>query len=434
VFHVLGVGRHDHLHEVLGPAVARLALDQHLVDIAVVEVADRAVDQVAFLVDQRGRDGFQRQFAHLLPLALEIFVVALDLGLGALGPCRTHDQARALRHVERCRDFLELLAVGGVGDLAGDPAAPGGVGHQHAVAAREAEIGRERRTLVAAFLLDDLHQHDLADLHDLLDLVLPRARLAHGADVFLGVVIGHGFGGGRVVLCGFLAVLVALVVTVILVGGIGPVLAGFGRIVFGLRGRAVFGRLGRVGCLGGLRGFGRVVVLGLVEIDHVHARGRAAGHRISLGRLGLGAIGLAAAGTAALGLSLLLGLGGHGLGIFTLLGQQRLPVGDRDLVVVGMDFGKREEAVAVAAVIHEGGLQRRFDPRHLRQIDISRKLPLAQRLEVELLDLGSVNHDNPGLLGVRGIDKHLLCHVVLARRPPGACARGASRIGRLRYV
>jgi hypothetical protein len=148
-------------------------------------------------------------------------------------------------------------------------------------------------------------------------------------------------------------------------------------------------------------------------------------------------IGLAAARTAALGLGLLLGLGGHGLGIFAFLGQQRLAVGDRDLVVVGMDFGKREEAVAVAAVIHEGGLERRFDPRHLCQIDISRKLPLAQRLEVELLDLGSVNHDNPGFLRVRGIDKHLLCHDVLARKPPGhgrPRASGAGVVGRLRYV
>ena len=43
-----------------------------------------------------------------------------------------------------------------------------------------------------------------------------------------------------------------------------------------------------------------------------------------------------------------------GLGLFL---QQRLPVRDRDLVVVGMDFVEGEEAVAVAAVVDEGGLQ-----------------------------------------------------------------------------
>ena len=36
--------------------------------------------------------------------------------------------------------------------------------------------------------------------------------------------------------------------------------------------------------------------------------------------------------------------------------DQRLPVGDRDLVIVGMDFGKRQIAVAVAAVLDEGRL------------------------------------------------------------------------------
>ena len=51
--------------------------------------------------------------------------------------------------------------------------------------------------------------------------------------------------------------------------------------------------------------------------------------------------------------------------------DQRLPVGDRDLVVVRMDFAEGEEAVAVAAVIDERGLQRRLDARHFRQIDVA---------------------------------------------------------------
>ena len=40
-----------------------------------------------------------------------------------------------------------------------------------------------------------------------------------------------------------------------------------------------------------------------------------------------------------------------------VLGDQRLPVGDRDLVVVGMDFAEGKKAVAIAAVVDEGGLQ-----------------------------------------------------------------------------
>ena len=46
---------------------------------------------------------------------------------------------------------------------------------------------------------------------------------------------------------------------------------------------------------------------------------------------------------------------GGALGAFFLV-DQGLPVGNRDLVVVGMDFAEREEPVTIAAVIDEGGL------------------------------------------------------------------------------
>ena len=50
-----------------------------------------------------------------------------------------------------------------------------GVGHQHGVAAGQRQVGGERRALVAALLLDDLHQDDLAALDDFLDLVGAQA-------------------------------------------------------------------------------------------------------------------------------------------------------------------------------------------------------------------------------------------------------------------
>ena len=49
-----------------------------------------------------------------------------------------------------------------------------GVRHQHGVAAGERQVRRQRRALVAALLLDDLHQDDLAALDDFLDLVAAR--------------------------------------------------------------------------------------------------------------------------------------------------------------------------------------------------------------------------------------------------------------------
>ena len=69
------------------------------------------------------------------------------------------------------------------------------------------------------------------------------------------------------------------------------------------------------------------------------------------------AVGAAMAVTAAaapVGAVVGIGVGGALVTLFLL--KQGLPVGDRDLVVVGMDFRKRQEAVAIAAVIDEGRL------------------------------------------------------------------------------
>src|SRR3546814_1633336 len=45
-------------------------------------------------------------------------------------------------------------------------------------------------------------------------------------------------------------------------------------------------------------------------------------------------------------------------GVFRLFAQQCVPVFLRDLIIIGVDFRKGEEAVAVAAIIDERRLQR----------------------------------------------------------------------------
>src|SRR3546814_7874728 len=45
-----------------------LALDDHLVDIAVVDVADRALDEIAVAIDQRGRRRSEEHTSELLSL------------------------------------------------------------------------------------------------------------------------------------------------------------------------------------------------------------------------------------------------------------------------------------------------------------------------------------------------------------------------------
>src|SRR5947208_3214729 len=66
--------------------------------------------------------------------------------------------------------------------------------------------------------------------------------------------------------------------------------------------------------------------------------------------------------------------------------DQRLPVGDGNLIVVGMDLRERQKAVAVAAVIDEGGLERRLYPRNLGEIDIAAQLAAVRGLKVEFLE------------------------------------------------
>ena len=176
--HVLRVARHQHAHEVVGLAIAVFAGDDDFVDVAPIEIADRALDERAFLIDEGRRRGAQRQFAHALPQPQQIFEVALDLLLGPRRAGRAQDDAHALRHFEILHDLLQPLAVGAVGDLARNAAAARGVGHQHGIAAGERQIGGERGALVAALFLDDLNEQHLAALDDFLDLVLAARRAA----------------------------------------------------------------------------------------------------------------------------------------------------------------------------------------------------------------------------------------------------------------
>ena len=104
--------------------------------------------------------------------------------------------------------------------------------------------------------------------------------------------------------------------------------------------------------------------------------------------------------------------------------EQALPVGDGDLVVVGMDFAEGEEAVPVAAVFDEGRLQAGLYPDHLGEIDVALELALGRCLDIEILEPVTIQHHHAGFFRVRGVDQHSLGHLVLnSDRPPGGAAR-----------
>ncbi|WP_429022657.1 hypothetical protein [Bradyrhizobium sp. I1.14.4] len=120
------------------------------------------------------------------------------------------------------------------------------------------------------------------------------------------------------------------------------------------------------------------------------------------------AAGIAMARPAAMAAVLMLFLG---LAMGALVGfDQRLTVGDRDLVVVGMDFAEGQKAVTVAAILDEGSLQRRLYARNLGEVNIAAQLLALGGLEVKLFDAIATDHNDPGLFRVGGIDQHLVGH------------------------
>jgi len=96
--------------------------------------------------------------------------------------------------------------------------------------------------------------------------------------------------------------------------------------------------------------------------------------------------------------------------VLGLLAEQRLAVLLGDLVIVRVDFGESEEAVTVAAIIDERRLQRRLDPSHFGEIDISLELLVLGGFEIKFLDPISLDHRHPGLLLVARVDQHAHRH------------------------
>jgi hypothetical protein len=246
-------------------------------------------------------------------------------------------------------------------DLARDAAAPRRVRHEHGIAAGKRQIGGERGTLIAPLFLHHLHENDLAAADDLLDLVGPAATapcpLRH---LFQRVLRAHrfdGLGSGVAIRFGDrdrladdlsgLRLVVLLVVVVVRMRF--AVLLGFGIEVA----RAGLGhRMGEVARLkrhvvpNRLRRFAFAFrcLIGSFRIRPALAPGSvgASGPALPLERL-VPPAATPAAPSAAPGRGLLILGGLRRAGAALLLGlllKQRLTVGDRDLVIVWMNFGE----------------------------------------------------------------------------------------------
>jgi hypothetical protein len=161
--------------------------------------------------------------------------------------------------------------------------------------------------------------------------------------------------------------------------------------------------------------FGLGVVIAVLRV-------RVVSQRNGLGRVGLGmfddltldAVAAAAAAGAAMArtaaaVTIFVFFLCLAVGAFVRL-DQGLTVGDRNLVVVGMNFAEGEEAVAVAAILDKGRLQRRLYPRDLGEINIAAQLLALGGFKIKFFDAIAADHDDPGLFRVGGIDQHLVGH------------------------
>jgi hypothetical protein len=127
-------------------------------------------------------------------------------------------------------------------------------------------------------------------------------------------------------------------IVMIMMFGMGVVLFGVMRMDVAILGLAAFEVLMRLGDLRGIR----TCVLDDVALDAVAA---AAAARIAVARTP------AAVAGAVFGFFL-------GLAMGALVGlDQRLAIGDRNLIIVGVDFAEGQEAVTVAAILDKGRLQ-----------------------------------------------------------------------------
>ena len=176
---------HDHGHEIVRLAIGFFGIDQYLADIAAVVVAQRAHDDIGFLVDQErcllvGRGLFDRlpDLGQVVEVPLHFLDRTTDTG-GA------HDDTHTFRHGQLCQHLLELVAILAL-DTTRYAAGTRVLRHRHQEAAGQADEAGQCRTLVAALFLFDLDDYLLVDLEHILEYRLAVAVARCVAEILLG--------------------------------------------------------------------------------------------------------------------------------------------------------------------------------------------------------------------------------------------------------
>ena len=175
--------RHEPRHVFLRRGEGRIVVDQHFADVIAQVVTQRTRHGVAFAIHEIGGGAVLGGRVDLVPLALEIVQVPLQLFGGASHTGGAHDGAHAVGDLQLVHDLAHLVAVFAL-DAARHATGTRVVGHQHQEAAGERDEGGEGGALVAAFFLFDLDDDFLTLGEQVAHVVAPAVRVL--AEVVLG--------------------------------------------------------------------------------------------------------------------------------------------------------------------------------------------------------------------------------------------------------
>ncbi len=156
-FDAVGVFGHHVRDEALGLFVNVVGVDQDLTDVVVEIVADGSDHQGGFLVNQESALAGLGCTVDRRPQLEQVIQVPLQLGGIAADAGGAGDDAHAIGVFKLVKSRLEFGAVVAL-DAPAHTAATWVVGHQHHIAAGQADKSGQCRALVAALFFFDLHQ------------------------------------------------------------------------------------------------------------------------------------------------------------------------------------------------------------------------------------------------------------------------------------
>ena len=102
---------HEALHVLLGLAVRRIIIDQHLPDIVGQVVAHGAGDGITFAIHEEGRRALLFRDRNLVPLRAQVIQIPLQLLDAAPDARGADDGAHAFRDLQLAHDLAHLIAV-----------------------------------------------------------------------------------------------------------------------------------------------------------------------------------------------------------------------------------------------------------------------------------------------------------------------------------